>query len=269
MSDEPDKIRVNETMEDTAITKGGSTDRFVSHAGGHNKRALRKRFYTSAEVKAEDEAFVLTLDGRSVKTPGRAVLKLPTLALATAVADEWLGQGEEINPETMPLTKMANTAIDRISDIRAHVVDEIAGFGASDLLCYRAEHPEALVAQQAGAWDPLLAWAVKTYGAELKVTQGIVFQKQAETALDSLKARVAACSAFELAGLHEAVSLTGSLILGLAMLEHHLDAEQVFAVAHVDETWQAEKWGQDEEAEVRLQGRLKSLQGAGVFLNSL
>ncbi|MEQ9520170.1 MAG: ATP12 family protein [Parvibaculum sp.] len=244
-------------------------DRFVSHAGGHRKRSLRKRFYTSAEVKTEPDGFVLTLDGRSVKTPGRAELTLPTLPLATAVADEWLAQGEEIDPETMPLTKMANTAIDRLEGIRVHVVDEISAFGASDLLCYRAEHPAELVSRQAATWDPLLDWAAARFDAKLRVVNGIIFQQQPEEALGALKARVAECSAFQLAGLHEVVSLAGSLVLGLAVLEHHLDADQAFEVAHVDEIWQVEKWGSDEEAEARLQGRLKSLQGAAVFLKSL
>lgn len=244
-------------------------DRFVSHAGGHNKRALRKRFYKNAEVNAEGDRFVLTLDGRAVKTPGRAVLTLPTLALATAVADEWLAQGGEIDPETMPLTKMANTAIDRIEGIRDHVVDEIAAFGGSDLLCYRAEHPAELVSRQATAWDPQLGWAAKQYGAALNVANGVIFQSQPDEALATLKNRVAACSSFQLAGLHEVVSISGSLVLGLGVLERCLDAEQVFALAHVDETWQAEKWGADDEAEHRLLGRRKSLEGAVVFLNSL
>ncbi len=244
-------------------------DRFISHSGGHGKRKLPKRFYTQANVKEEAGRFLIELDGRQVKTPGRNALVLGSKALALAIAEEWEAQEKEIDPEAMLLSKLANTVLDRVASRREVVIDEISLFGASDLLCYRAEEPEGLVERQAGAWDPMLDWLEALTGARLKVTSGIVFTSQSSEDLTRLRRNVAARDDFDLAGLHQAVSLTGSLVLGLAMLEVYLTADSAHDLANIDEVWQMEMWGGDLEAETRLKGRRRELAAAGRYLELL
>ncbi|MCU6454022.1 ATPase [Sphingomonas sp. A2-49] len=201
-----------------------------------------KRFWTDVAIDADR---VVTLDGRPVRTPGRVPLALPTDALAEAVAAEWRAVGETIDPRAMPVTGLANAAIDRIApDPRAFAAG-LAAYGGSDLLCYRALSPDDLVARQRAAWDPWLDWARARYDVHLETTAGIVHRAQPPATLARLAEAVGALDAFRLAALSPVVTITGSLVLALALVEHAGDPDTLWAAAHVDEDWQAELWGED------------------------
>jgi len=210
-----------------------------------------KRFYTNVSVGIPARGlYSVQLDGKPVKTPKHADLALPWRELAEAIAEEWRGQGEEIEPVVMFLTKCANTAIDQTTGHEGAVVDGILAY-ANDLLCYRAEEPAELVARQSEAWDPLLDWLEQRTGAKLLIGTGIAPIRQEEAALDKLRAVLASLNAFTLTALAGAVSLLGSLVLGLALLEGRLTAEEAFAAAFLDEEYQMEKWGRSTETEQR------------------
>lgn len=209
-----------------------------------------KRFWKAATVAEVAGGFAVQLDGRGVKTPAKAPLVLPSRAMAEAVAAEWQAQGEKIDPLTMPVTRSANAALDKVRSQHAEVAALIAAYGETDLLCYRAEAPDELVARQAAGWDRWLDWAEARYGARLTVTHGVVPVPQPEAGLASLAARVAACDAWEMAALHDLVGITGSLVLGLAVAEGQLGAEEAWALSRIDDDWQIEQWGDDEEATV-------------------
>lgn len=207
-----------------------------------------KRFWTAATAEAETGgAFTVRLDGRPVKTPAKAPLRLPTLALAQGIAAEWNAQHGAVRPETMPLTRAANSAIDKVAPLRAEVIAELAGYGASDLLCYRATGPQDLIDRQAAEWGPLVDWAATALQAPLTVTQGVIPVPQPPASLAALQERVAALSDFGLAGLHDLVAISGSLVLALAVTEGRLTAEQAFALSRLDNDWQAAQWGTDED----------------------
>lgn len=207
-----------------------------------------KRFWTAAEAEACDGGFTVRLDGRPVKTPAKAALVVPTLAMAQAIAAEWDAQTGEVKPATMPVTRAANSAIDKIIPQRDEVVEILAAYGQSDLLCYRATAPAALIARQAAGWDPVLDWAASVLGARLVVTAGVVHVAQPHDALERLTARVAGMTEFQLAGLHDLVAISGSLVLALAVTERRMTPDEAWALSRVDETWQIEQWGADEEA---------------------
>lgn len=207
-----------------------------------------KRFWTAAEAVACDGGFTVRLDGRPVKTPAKAALVVPTQAMAQAIAAEWDAQTGEVKPATMPVTRAANSAIDKIIPQRNEVVEILAAYGQSDLLCYRATAPAALIARQAAGWDPVLDWAASVLGARLVVTAGVVHVAQPHDALERLTARVAGMTEFQLAGLHDLVAISGSLVLALAVTERRLTPDEAWALSRVDETWQIEQWGADEEA---------------------
>lgn len=214
-----------------------------------------KRFYADVAVTQGADGWSVALDGRPVRTPARALLALPNAALGEAVADEWRAQGEEIVPESMPMTGLSNAAIDQIAPRRADFARGIAAYGESDLLCYRAQAPQALVERQVAAWDPLIDWARGRYDVTIRVTQGIIHVAQPPETLARLGAAVAAHDAFVLAGLSTLVSLTGSLICGLALVEGAQDSNGVWVAAELDELWQAEQWGEDAEAAARRDRR--------------
>ncbi|MCU0800458.1 MAG: ATPase [Rhodobacteraceae bacterium] len=208
-----------------------------------------KRFWTAAEaVPVVEGGFAVRLDARPVKTPAKAPFVVPTLALAQAAAAEWDAQTGAVQPQTMPVTRAINAAIDKVGPLFDAVVAEVAGYGATDLLCYRAAGPEALVARLSAGWDPLIDWADKTLGARLAVTEGVMAIPQDQTALQALRAHVAALGPFHLTALHELVAISGSLILGLAVTRHRLTAADAWALCRIDEDWQAEQWGVDDDA---------------------
>ncbi|HEY4125129.1 MAG TPA: ATP12 family protein [Rhizomicrobium sp.] len=224
-----------------------------------------KRFYKTVSVGEADNGHTLLLDGRSVKTPQRATLAVPTSALAEAIAEEWRAQGEDIKPETMPLTRLAHAAIDGAAH-RALIAEEALGYARTDLVCYRAEHPDELVIRQARQWTPLLDWLHETRGARLRTASGIGFVEQPPEALALLAERLAQFDPFALVVLHTATSITGSLTLALALAEGRLNAEEAFALSQLDEAFQAEKWGTDAEAETRAAKLLADLKAAERFL---
>ncbi|MDH3703958.1 MAG: ATPase [Alphaproteobacteria bacterium] len=210
-----------------------------------------KRFYKDAAATRVSGGYGVALDGRAVRTPARSELTLPTQPLADAVAAEWAAQAELVEPETMPMMRLASTAIDRVAPQREIVIDEIAGYAQSDLLCYRADTPKALVARQAAVWQPLLDWAALELDAALVVTTGIIPVSQPDDAVAALRRAVAANDDFVLAGLHGLTTTTGSLIVVLAVRNGKIAVAEACAASFLDEEWQAEIWGRDLEAEAR------------------
>lgn len=207
-----------------------------------------KRFWKDVSVKATDEGFQVFLDARPVRTPAKATLTLPTRALADAVAVEWRAVGEVVDPRLMPVTRGANAALDKVATQFDEVAGLIAAYGGSDLLCYRADGPQELVEAQAAVWGPMLAWAERTHGAALRVTCGISPVPQPDDSLQNLTRPVFACTPFQLTALHDLVSLTGSLVLGLAATTGEFAPEALWTLSRFDEDWQAGLWGEDEEA---------------------
>lgn len=207
-----------------------------------------KRFWKQAEPVAADNGYTVSLDGRGLKTPAKTVFWVPTLSLAEAVAAEWQAQDTKIKPETMPFTRTANSALDKVTPQFAAVADMLAAYGGSDLLCYRAEAPQELVARQQTAWDPLLDWADAEFGAALVATQGIMPIEQPAASQTPLTQAVHALSPFQLAAFHDLVAISGSLVLGLAIARGKIDVDAGFDLSRIDEHWQAELWGVDDEA---------------------
>jgi chaperone required for assembly of F1-ATPase len=235
---------------------------------------VRRRFWDVAGiVPADAEAgFAVQLDDRPLRTPAGVPLVVPTEALAAEIAAEWDALEGEIRPELLPFTRAANVAIDRIAHARGPVVAAIAEYGGTDLLCYRAAEPAGLAARQAAGWDPWLVWSARALGAPLVAVTGVMHAPQPSASIAALHAAVAEEDAFGLAALHELVSLSGSLVLGLAVSRGALEADAAWELSRIDETWQAEQWGRDAEAEamaaVRREdflraARLKRLASAG------
>jgi len=208
-----------------------------------------KRFWEAANVATLGDGFTVHLDGRAVKTPAKSPLLVPTRAMADAIAAEWAAQGEKINPLSMPVTRSANAAIDKVTPQHAEVADMIAAYGDAELICYRAEYPDLLIARQAAAWDPLLDWAEVTLKARLMPVTGLMHAPQPPEALQALSVRVHALDAFTLAAFHDLVSLSGSLIIGFATLQDLRPADDLWQISRIDELWQQEEWGKDSEAQ--------------------
>ncbi|WP_225767430.1 ATP12 family chaperone protein [Inquilinus sp. Marseille-Q2685] len=221
-----------------------------------------KRFYKTVGVVPAGGGFGIALDGKPIKSPAKAEFVLPSRALAEAVAAEWEAQTEEVVPSTMPLMQLAATAIDKVAPNRQLIIDTIAPYGGTDLLCYRAEAPAALAQRQATAWQPLLDWAMTAHDAPLTATSGIVHQAQPESSLAALRAAVAAQDDWRLTALHQATALTGSLVLGLALLAGRIDADEAFELAELDASFQIERWGEDAEAAARRAALRAELQAA-------
>ena len=225
-----------------------------------------KRFWKDVTITAERG---IALDGRPVRTPGRLALVLPTDVLADAVAGEWRAVEGEIDPRRMPLTGLANTAIERVAPDAATFAAGLAAWAESDMLCYRAESPEPLIERQTAAWDPLLAWARTRYDVHFVVTAGIMHQPQPPATLARLGEAVAARSAFELAPLAPIVTITGTLVGALALIEGATDAARLWTAAHIDEDWQAELWGRDPLALAAYEERQRDFNAAVRFLTLL
>lgn len=222
-----------------------------------------KRFYKQATLGPGRR---ILLDGRPVKTPGRNDLAPPTASLAEAIADEWNAQGESIDPRAMPLTGLANAAIDRVAPDPAAFASGLAAYGESDLLYYRAEGPAALAARQAELWDPILAWAQQRYDAVFELATGVIHMAQPPETVERLRAAVAARDPFALAGLSPLVTVSGSLLIALAVAEGAIGLEEAWAAGTLDERWQAEQWGEDAEATAALAGRRRDFAAAARFL---
>ncbi len=209
----------------------------------------KKRFWSKVTTAETENGWIVELDGRTVKTPAKVTLAVPTTALADVIAAEWQAQEGEIDPLSMPFTRSANSAIDTVSVQHRQVAEMLAAYGDADLLCYRAEAPTELVERQGAKWDPYLDWAAQALDARLHPRTGVIHESQDPDALDTLSKRVHALSAFELAAFHDLVSLTGSLILGFAAAQDLHPTHRIWAASRVDETWQEEQWGADEEAQ--------------------
>lgn len=208
----------------------------------------QKRFWKTAAVVERDAGFGVELDGRPVNTPNKTPLVVPTIVMAQAIAVEWDAQVDKIDPLTMPVTRGANSAIDKVAPQQPEVVADLANYGDSDLLCYRAAGPAELVARQAEKWDPVLDWAADVFGARLNVGEGVMHVAQDAALLQKLHAEVAEFTNFELAGVHDLIAISGSLILALSVTRQAMAAEAAWLLSRLDEHWQVELWGADEEA---------------------
>ncbi|MEL0144458.1 MAG: ATP12 family protein [Alphaproteobacteria bacterium] len=229
-----------------------------------------KRFYKKvAASPVEGANYEVHLDGRPVRTPIRHALQLPGAALARAVADEWDAQGEEIDLDSMPLTRIAATALDRVGEDPDGYVGQVAAYAETDLVCYRAPSPSELVLRQSTAWEPLLDWAHRTFGVRLAATEGVTPLDQEPETLARFRDVVASHDPFELAVLGVATSASGSLVVALALAHAHIDAGQAFEVSQLDETFQSELWGMDPEAERKLEILKADLETSAAFLELL
>ena len=225
-----------------------------------------KRFWSGAAVEPDGAGWGIRLDGRPVKTPAKAPLIVPTEPMAQAIAAEWDAQQGEVRPETMPLTRAANSAIDKVTPQFDAVAAMLADYGGTDLLCYRAEAPEPLIARQSAAWDPLLDWAAVELGAPLTVATGILPVAQPPDSLARLTQAVQSHDPFRLTALHDLVAISGSLVIGLAIARGRLDAAAGWEVSRIDETWQTEQWGDDDEAAAAAALKRQAMQDAARFL---
>lgn len=224
-----------------------------------------KRFWTDAVVEPCDGGFTVRLDARPVRTPLKAPMVLPTLAMAQAIAAEWQAQTGKVDPATMPCTRAANSAIDNVARHFDAVVDMLAAYGDTDLLCYRATDPQPLIARQSAAWDPPLAWAADALGAPLIVTGGVMHVAQPAASVATLRAQIARLTPFQLAAFHDLVAMSGSLVLALAVIHGRLAPEEAWALSRVDEHWQAELWGDDEEASALAERKRRDFMQAHRF----
>lgn len=209
---------------------------------------ITKRFWKNATVSKADGGYQVLLDARKLRTPAKSELIVPSHEMAAEIAAEWQAQDEKIDPLSMPFTRSANAAIDKVAPMHAEVCALVSEYGGSDLLCYRATTPEELVQRQKQAWDPLLDWAADQLSAPLKVTGGIMPIKQDAKVLKSLADRVADMSPFQLAAFHDLVGMSGSLIIGFAVTRKLLPTAELWQRSRIDEDWQIEQWGDDDEA---------------------
>ncbi len=257
----------NDDLASAIFIDGGERDPMRSAArGGRPPRP--KRFYSRAEAAPASAGFAVLLDGKPVRTPARSELVLPTLALAQAIAAEWDAQGELLDPNAMPLTRQANSAIDGVAPRMAEVEADAVKYAGSDLICYRADGPDSLVRAQTEAWDPLVRFAREKCGARLILCEGVTFHPQSSEALAAVAARArahvgeGAGSPFRLAALHAMTTLTGSYIVAFAVALGEIDPDAGFAAAHVDEDHQMRVWGADAEAMARRARRLDEMRAA-------
>jgi chaperone required for assembly of F1-ATPase len=230
------------------------------------RRDLPRRFYQHAQAVRRGGGFAVALDGRAVRTPAKALLTVSSEALAEAMAAEWNNQTIVIDPASMPITRIVNSAIDGVARESASVAAEIVKYAGSDMLAYRVDDPERLVRRQREAWDPVLDWAEEALGARLTLATGILFVPQPDEALDALAKAVKSLDPLRLAALHVITTLTGSAVLALAVARGRLEPEAAWAAAHVDEDFQAELWGVDEEARARRSFRWHEMEAAARIL---
>lgn len=228
-----------------------------------------KRFWKTVAVEQGDGGWAIKLDGRAVRTPARASLLVPTEALADAIAVEWRSVGETIDPRAMPLTGLANAAIDRVTPERQAFADGLARYAEADLACYRSEGPRELISRQEQSWDELLGWARRRYDVDFTTTSGLMHVVQPQATVERLAHAIMALDPFRLAGLSPLVTIGGSLVAALAVLEKARTPEQAWDAVSIDDRWQAEQWGADAEAERALENRRRDFFSAARFLELL
>ncbi|MDQ6434896.1 ATP12 family protein [Mesorhizobium sp. LHD-90] len=261
---------MRDLLNDLDATRHLSDPDPVRRAQIQMKTPLPKRFYAAVAVEPGSSGHVVKLDGKLARTPARAPLELPSEAAARLVADEFDAQQEVIDPVAMPVMRLANTAIDGVAREADAVLEDILRFASSDLLCYRADAPEGLVARQNEAWDGVIDWARDTLGARLNLAEGIIHVEQPREAIAAIGLHLRGrAEPFRLAALHLMTSLTGSALLSLAVEAGELDAETAWAAAHVDEDWQVEHWGQDSEAMARRAARRRDMLAAARLVEAL
>lgn len=237
------------TNDDDTSANGGSGKRL----GRDAVKPLPRRFYKTVSVEARQDQFAVLLDDRAIRTPGKRLLSLAAKPLARAVAAEWEAQSERIDPSTMPLTKLANTAIDAVAERWDEVAADIVAFAGSDLLCYRAEAPEGLVRRQNESWNPILSWAEEELGASFQLRQGVMPIEQSAQTLHAVRRAIEGLDALTLAALHVMTTISGSAVVAIAHVRGRLTVDDAWAAAALDETWQRELWGHDAEAEAASQ----------------
>jgi chaperone required for assembly of F1-ATPase len=230
--------------------------------------ALRRRFFTTVATNTVPEGIAVTLDGKPVRTPANRLLAAPQQLIADALRTEWDAQAEAIDPARMPLTRLANSILDGVVERRDEVVDEIVHYAGSDLLFYRADGPEGLVARQGAAWDPIIRWVADELGARFVLVEGIVHQRQPDHAIAAARAVIPA-DAWIVGALHSITTLTGSALLALALMRGFRDADAVWRAAHVDEDWNFETWGFDDLAMTRRAGRELEFKAAALVLEAM
>jgi chaperone required for assembly of F1-ATPase len=228
-----------------------------------------KRLYQNVEIVPAEGGYGIALDRRPAKTPAKHPLTVPNATLATAIGDEWDAQQGEIRPAEMPLTQLASTAIDRVAPQRDAVVQQVAAYAGTDLVCYRATHPPELAARQQAVWQPLVDWAVLRFDAPLEITAGVIPIAQSPASLRAFAAAVAEQDDLALAALHLATGACGSLVIALALVEGRLDAAEAFAASQLDESFQIEAWGEDEEQARRRRALAGDIAAAARFLSLL
>jgi chaperone required for assembly of F1-ATPase len=228
-----------------------------------------KRFWDDVSIEARDAGWGIRLDGRRVRTPAKAELGVPTEALANAVAEEWRSVEGEIDPRAMPLTGLSNAAIDRVAPDTRLFAGGLARYAEGDLACYRAEWPPELVQRQAEAWDSLLAWARRRYDVDFCTTSGLMHVPQPQPTIDRLAYEVSTLDPFRLAGLSPLVTIGGSLVAALAVLEKAMTPDEAWGAVSIDDRWQLEQWGSDAEAEAALENRRRDFLAAARFLELL
>jgi chaperone required for assembly of F1-ATPase len=225
-----------------------------------------RRFWTGATVRqVADRGWEVTLDERPVRTPGKLALALPTMRLAQAIAAEWDAQSEVIDPTTMPLTRAANSAIEKVAVQFDGVVSMLADYGATDLLSYRADQPETLIRMQAEAWDPLIDWSATCLHAPLRITHGVIPVPQDPDALARLRSHLSGLDPFGLMAMHDLVTVPGSLIIGLGVAHGRINGEEAHRLSRIDEAFQASQWGEDEEAMQAAESRRQAILSAERF----
>lgn len=228
-----------------------------------------KRFYKTAEARPADDGWSATLDGRPIRTPAKRPLVVPTEALARAIADEWSAQGDEVKPATMPLTGLANAAIDRVGTERLVFVDSLAAYADGDALAYRADHPDDLVQRQAATWNPILDWAEQHFDVEFELVQGVMHRPQPPATVARLRAALEALDDFSLTAMQPLVTISGSLAVALALLEGAIDEDAAWEAGQLDELYQAEKWGEDDLAAESRASRREAFAAANHLLTLL
>jgi chaperone required for assembly of F1-ATPase len=228
----------------------------------------RKRFYEAAGFAEAEGGFAVTLDGKPIRTPSGRHVVAPNRGIAEAIAAEWEAQSETINPLTMPLTRFANSVVQGVTDNVAGVTDDVAKYFGSDLLFYRAGHPEGLVAREAEHWDPILFWAAETLGARFMLAEGVMHVRQPESAIAAARGALPG-DPWMIAALHVITTMTGSALLALALFHGVIDPDRVWAAAHVDEDWNAGKWGVDEEVATRKAAKLIDFNAVTAALKAL
>ena len=228
-----------------------------------------KRFWKDVEVKSEDGAWGVRLDGRPIRTPARATLTVPSEELARAIAEEWRSVDDDVDPRAMPLTGTANAAIDRVEPERRAFAGGLARYAEADLASYRSEWPPDLVERQSNGWDPLLAWARRRYDVDFATTTGLLHVPQPQATIERLAHAVAELDCYRLAALSPLVTIGGSLIAALAVLEKAITAEQAWNAVSIDERWQLDQWGSDSEAQLALDNRQRDFMTAAGFLELL